>query len=161
MSFVYHRFRQVNDRLIEAFIHLINDYEQTAQAASEATQNALTEASTHLKAAGEVLRLFVDESIPRYASLASVRKRVFTSLAPERFTLVSQYMRNVTFDKAGFEWSRYIALSQTIKRNLRHLFAELVVADRSQPPEHLDRRGQLVDARLAEVECETIRQAYM
>ncbi|KWC13351.1 transposase, partial [Burkholderia ubonensis] len=131
LCFAYHRFRQVNDRLIEAFIRLVNDYEQTArQAASEAAQNALTEASTHLKAAGEVLRLFVDESIPRHASFASVRKRAFTLLAPERFESVSQYMRNVTFDKAGFEWSHYTALSHAIKRNLRHLFAELAVAGR-------------------------------
>jgi len=131
LCFAYDRFRQINDRLIEAFIRLVNDYEQTArQAASEAAQNALTEASTHLKAAGEVLCLFVDEAIPRHASFASVRKRAFTLLAPERFESVSQYMRNVNFDKAGFEWSHYTALSHAIKRNLRHLFAELAVAGR-------------------------------
>jgi Domain of unknown function (DUF4158) len=131
LCFAYHRFRQVNDRLIEAFIRLVNDYEQTArQAANDAAQNALTEASTHLKAAGEVLRLFIDESIPRHVSFASVRKRAFALLAPERFEPVSQYMRNVSFDKAGFEWSHYTALSHAIKRNLRHLFAELAVAGR-------------------------------
>nr|WP_051381584.1 hypothetical protein [Paraburkholderia mimosarum] len=131
LCFAYHRFRQVNDRLIEAFIRLVNDHEQTArQVASEAAQNALSDAVTHLKAAGEVLRLFVDESIARYASFASVRKRAFTLLAPERFESVSQYMRNVTFDKADFEWSHYTALSHAIKRNLRHLFAELAVTGR-------------------------------
>ena len=131
LCFACHRFRQVNDRLIEAFICLVNDYEQTArQAANEAAQNALTEASTHLRAAGDVLHLFVDASIPRHASFASVRKRAFALLAPERFETVSQYMRNVTFDKASFEWSHYTALSHTIKRNLRHLFAELTVAGR-------------------------------
>jgi len=133
LCFACHRFRQVNDRLIEAFIRLVNDYEQTArQAANEAAQNALTEASTHLKSAGEVLRLFVDESIPRHASFTSVRKRAFALLAPERFETVSQYLRNVTFDKAGFEWSHYTALSHAIKRNLRHLFAEMAVDGRAE-----------------------------
>jgi hypothetical protein len=94
LCFTCHRFRQVNDRLIEAFIRLVNDYEQTArQAAEEAAQNALTEASTHLKAAGEVLCLFVDGSIPYHAPFASVRKRAFALLAPERFEIVSQYLR--------------------------------------------------------------------
>jgi hypothetical protein len=128
LCFTCHRFRQVNDRLIEAFICLVNDYEQTArQAAGEAAQNALTEAGTHLKAAGEVLRLFVDGSIPYNASFASVRQRAFALLAPERIETVAQYMCNVTFDKASFEWSRYTALSHAFKRNLRHLFAELAV----------------------------------
>lgn len=131
LCFTCHRFRQVNDRLIEAFICLVNDYEQTArQAAGEAAQNALTEAGTHLKAAGEVLRLFVDGSIPYHASFASVRQRAFALLAPERIETVAQYMCNVTFDKASFEWSRYTALSHAFKRNLRHLFAELAVAGR-------------------------------
>lgn len=99
---------------------------------------ALTEAGTYLKAAGEVLRLFVDESIPYYTPFASVRSRAFALLAPERFESVSQYMRNVTFDKTGFEWAHYTALSRAIKRNLRHLFAELTMA------------GRVEDARLHE-----------
>ena len=139
LCFAFHRFRQVNDRLIEAFIRLVNDYEQTArQAASEAAQNALTEAGTHLKAAGEVLRLFVDESIPYYTPFASVRTRAFAMLAPELIETVSQYMRNITFDRAGFEWSHYTALSHAIKRNLRHLFAGLTVAGRVEDTPLLD-----------------------
>jgi hypothetical protein len=131
LCFTCNRFRQVNDRLIEAFIRLVNDYEQAArQAAGEAAQNALTEAGTHLKAAGEVLRLFVDGAIPYHASFASVRQRAFALLAPEHIEIVSRYMCNVTFDKASFEWSSYTALSHAFKRNLRHLFAELAVASR-------------------------------
>lgn len=54
-------------------------------------------------------------------------------LAPERIETVAQYMCNITFDKASFEWSRYKALSHAFKRNLRHLFAELAVAGRIDP----------------------------
>jgi hypothetical protein len=43
----------------------------------------------------------------------------------ERFPLVSDYMRNIEFDKTGFEWSHYAKLSRAFKRNLRHLFTEL------------------------------------
>ena len=72
--------------------------ESGRQAAEEAAQSALTDASTHLKAAGQVLHLFVDDSIPRNASFASVRKKAFALLPPEPFEPVSNYMRNVTFD---------------------------------------------------------------
>jgi hypothetical protein len=131
LCFAYYRFRQINDNLIEAFIYLVDQYEQSArQAAEEAAQSALTDASTHLKAAGQILHLFVDDSIPRNASFASVRKKAFALLPPERFEPVSNYMRNVTFDKVSFEWSHYTALSPVIKRNVRHLFAGLEFAGR-------------------------------
>jgi Tn3 transposase DDE domain/Domain of unknown function (DUF4158) len=131
LCFAYHRFRQINDNLIEAFIHLVDQYEQSARLAAEAAaQSALTDASTHLQAAGKVLNLFVDKSIPRNASFASVRKKAFALLPPERFEPVSSYMRNVTFDKVGFEWSHYTALSPVIKRNIRHLFAGIEFAGR-------------------------------
>lgn len=131
LCFAYYRFRQINDNLIEAFVYLVDQYEQSArQAAEEAAQSALTDASTHLKAAGQVLHLFVDDSIPRNASFASVRKKAFALLPPERFEPVSNYMRNVTFDKVSFEWSHYTALSPVIKRNVRHLFAGLEFAGR-------------------------------
>jgi hypothetical protein len=65
LCFAYHRFRQINDNLIEAFIHLVNHYEKQAkQATSEAAQQTTVEASEHLKAAGQVLNLFIDPSIP-------------------------------------------------------------------------------------------------
>ena len=78
----------------------------------------MAEASTDLKAAGQVLHLFVDDTIPRNASFASVRQKAFSLLPLERFEKVSNYMSNVAFDKTGFEWEHYVALSRTIKRNI-------------------------------------------
>jgi len=39
-------------------------------------------------------------------------------------------MRNIVFDKTAFEWSYYVKLSPTFKRNLRQLFTDLVFAGR-------------------------------
>jgi TnpA family transposase len=131
LCFAYHRFRQINDNLIEAFIHLVGQYEnQAKQAAGDAMQDALTEASSNLKAAGAVLALFVDSAIPDDAPFATVKEKAFTLLEPESFPTVSNYMCNVAFDKAGFEWSHYTKLSPTFKRNLRQLFSELDFAGR-------------------------------
>lgn len=44
--------------------------------------------------------------------------------------LVSDFMRNVMFDKMGFEWAHYAALSPSYKRNLRHLFLSLEFSSR-------------------------------
>jgi TnpA family transposase len=131
LCFAYYRFGQTNDTLIEAFIHLVDQYEQQARlAVEEAQQRAVLDVGQHLQAAGQVLTLFVDTSIPDDAPFALVKEKAFSLLDPERFPLVSDYMRNIAFDKTGHEWSYYTTLSPTFKRNLRHLFSDLEFAGR-------------------------------
>jgi TnpA family transposase len=126
LCFAHHRFRQINDNLIEAFIHLLDQYEKDAKLSAEtAAQQALLAASKNLNAAGKVLNLFVDASIPDDAPFSVVKKKAFSLLDPERFPLVANYMRSISFDKTAFEWSHYGKLSHAFKRNLRHIFAGL------------------------------------
>ncbi|MBQ4855791.1 Tn3 family transposase [Rhodanobacter sp. B2A1Ga4] len=131
LCFAYHRYRQINDHLIEAFMVRVEGYGKQAKLASEeAMRQALTDASEHLQAAGEVLHLFVDDTIPDNASFATVKAKAFSYLGPERIPLVADYMRNIAFDKVGFQWAYYTTLSPTFKRNLRHLFTDLDFAGR-------------------------------
>jgi TnpA family transposase len=126
LCFATHRFRQINDNLIESFIHLVDDYEQQAKVAAEiASLEAMTEATRNLQAAGQVLNLFLDPTIPDPTPFSKVRKRAFSLLEAERFGQVSEYMRKIEFDKAAFEWSFYGKLHAKFKLNLRHLFANL------------------------------------
>jgi len=129
LCFAWHRFRQINDNLIDAFIHLLDQYEKQAKAAAVlAAQQALTEASANLTAAGQVLDLFIDPSIGDTTPFSLVKQRAFALLAPERFPLVSAYMRTIVFDKTASEWAYYGTLHHTFKLNLRHLFCTLDVA---------------------------------
>ncbi len=129
LCFAYHRFRQINDNLVDAFIHLVDQYEQQAKGAAEsAAQQALSEASANLDAAGQVLQLFVDVSIPDKTPFATVKQRAYSLLAPERIPLVAAHLRAISFDKTACEWAHYGALHHTFKRNLRHLFCALDVA---------------------------------
>lgn len=131
LCFAFHRFRQINDNLIEAFIYLVDQYEKDGkQAAEAAMQQALEDASEHLTAAGEVLHLFIDKSITGDIPFAEVQERAFGLLAPKQFPVVADYLRNISFDKAAYQWSYYTQLSHTFKRNLRHLFCELDFAGR-------------------------------
>jgi hypothetical protein len=137
LCYAYHRFRQINDTLIEAFIHRVDNYEKQAKlAAEDAVHKATTEAIQHLKAAGQVLNLFVDPSIPTDAPFTRVKEKAFSLLDPECFPLVSDYMCSAEFDKTGFEWANYTTLSPMFKRNLRHLFSNLDFAGRVEdvPP---------------------------
>ena len=124
--FAYHRFRGINDNLIDAFIQLIDQYENRAKLASvEAAQQALLDASDNLKAAGQVLNLFIDTSIPDSTPFSTVKQKAFSLLDPKRFPLVSNYMLNIEFDKTAFEWSYYGTRQHKFKLNLRHLFYSL------------------------------------
>ena len=131
LCFASYRFRQVNDHLIEAFIHLVYQYEHEARAASQsAGQQRFNEVAVNLQAAGHVLTWFVDKSFSAKTPFGKVQKKAFSLLEPESFPAVSDYLRNVEFDQTSFEWSYYGKLSTKFKRNLRHWFSELEFADR-------------------------------
>jgi hypothetical protein len=126
LCFASHRFRQINDNLIEAFIHLVDDYEQQAKIAAEiAAAESMAEATGNLQAAGQVLNLFLDPAIADWTPFSKVRKQAFSMLDAERFAQVSEYMCKIEFDKTAFEWSFYGTLHSKFKLNLRHLFASL------------------------------------
>lgn len=131
LCFAYHRYRQINDHLIEAFVVRVDGYVKQAKlAGDEAVRDAMAAASDSLQAAGEVLSLFVDESIPDDAAFATVKKRAFSLLGKERIPLVADYMRKIAFDKTAFQWKCIAGLSAAFKRNLRQLFVELEFAGR-------------------------------
>jgi Domain of unknown function (DUF4158) len=74
LCFAYHRLREINDNLIEAFIHLVNGYERDAKlSAKESVYQAKTAAAVNLKAAGQVLNLFIDPSIPTHTPFGAVQ----------------------------------------------------------------------------------------
>ncbi|MDD1620721.1 MAG: DUF4158 domain-containing protein [Methylococcaceae bacterium] len=126
LCFAFHRFRQINDNLIEALICLIGQYEKQAKlAADEAMQQAINEAGANLQAAGQVLELFIDNSIPDETPFAAIKQKAFDLLNIESFPVVSGFMRNIEFDKTAFEWTYYGTLRHKFKLNLRHLFCNL------------------------------------
>lgn len=131
LCFAYQRFRQINDNLTEAFIYLVDQYEKTAKVEADAAmQKAINDALDNLKAAGHVLELFVDESIPPEASFSEIRERAFGLLERDQFPIVSDYMKKIAFDKVAFEWAYYSTLSKAFKQNLRHIFSGLEFAGR-------------------------------
>jgi len=81
LCFAYHRLREINDHLIEAFIHLVDGYERDAKlSAKESVYLAKTAVAVNLKAASQVLNLFVDPSIPTHTPFGTVQEKAFTLL---------------------------------------------------------------------------------
>ena len=126
LCFAFHRFRQISDNLIEAFVHLVEHYEHQAKlAAEEAMKQTMLSATENLHAAGDVLRLFIDPSIAADSSYVDLQTRAFGLLEREQFPTVADHLRSIAFDKTAYQWSQYTQLSHAFKLNLRHLFCEL------------------------------------
>ena len=77
LCFASYRFRQVNDHLIEAFIHLVYPYEHEARAASQsAGQQRFNEVAVNLQAAGHVLTCSSTNRSQRKHRLARCRRKL-------------------------------------------------------------------------------------
>lgn len=126
LCFAFHRYRQINDHLVEAFVARVEIYTRQARAASEQAMHEAMEKSVQgLFGAGNVLEMFVDPSIQDKTRFAAVKDKAYRLLPKDRFAPVADYLRDIAFDKTAHQWTVYGELSLTIKKNLRHLFAEL------------------------------------
>lgn len=131
LCFAYHRYRQINDHLVDAFIARVESYKRQAKAASEeAMKKALDEGARNLHAAGNVLNLFVDTDVSDEAQFADVRAMAYEFLPEDRIQIVANYLRDIAFDTMAFRWKFLGELSHTFKTNLRHIFKELDFAGR-------------------------------
>ena len=126
LCFAFHRYRQINDHLVEAFVTRVEIYTRQARAASEQAMLETMEKSVQgLHGAGDVLEMFVDPNIMDKTRFAAVKDKAYKLLPKERFAPVADYLRDIAFDKTAHQWKAYGELSPTIKKNLRHIFAEL------------------------------------
>lgn len=133
LCFAYHRFRQVNDQLIEAFLARVEGYGRDATSASEeAMKKALEEGLKGMHGAGDVLALFLDPQISDKAWFRTVRDRAFEVLPKERLGTVADMLREIAFDKAAYQWSVFDQMAATIRRNLRPVFVALDFVGRTQ-----------------------------
>lgn len=126
LCFAHQRFREINDNLIEAFMHLVSTYKKEAKTAAEdAMRQAQVDAAKNLGAAGQVLRLFIDPATRAETPFSKVQAKAFKLLEREQFPTVADYLLNIDFDRTAYQWAQYTKLSSRFKINLRHLFCEL------------------------------------
>lgn len=123
ICFIFNRFQKINENLINSFIYHVRKYsdEATGVAKEKVYQHAV-EGNNHLKPAGKVLNLFVDESLSDDMRFGDVKTLAFKILQKENLIFVSQYISSYKFDQVEYEWNHYAKTSMTIKRNLRHIF---------------------------------------
>lgn len=126
ICFIFNRFQKINDNLINSFIYHVRKYsDQAIEVAKEKVYQHAVEGNNHLKPAGKVLNLFVDDTLSDDMRFGDVKTLAFKILQKEKLLFVSQYISSSKFDQVEYEWDHYVKTSMTIKRNLRHIFLSI------------------------------------
>lgn len=123
LCFVHHRYQRMHDNLINTFIYNVRRFMDDAKAtAKEQVYECYTESNQNMKKAGQVLKLFTDESIPTHTPFQEIRDRAFAILERQKLVAIAdQIVTNTKFDEIAFQWEHIDRLAPRFKRHLRSI----------------------------------------
>jgi TnpA family transposase len=121
VCFIYHRYQRLNDNLLNSLLYNVRRFGDEAKAAAKDKVYACyVESNRNLKRAGQVLKLFADDSIAADTPFQDVQATAFTILERQELTLVAdQIATNARFDETAFQWEHVDELARQFKRHLR------------------------------------------
>ena len=78
------------------------------------------EANQNLQKAGQVLKLFTNDSIAQQTPFHQVQAQAFSILQPQELDFIADHIaKNVRFDETAFQWEQIDKLAHQFKRHLR------------------------------------------
>jgi len=121
LCFVYHRYQKVHDNLINTLIYNVKRYSEEAKgAAKERVYECHIEINQNLNKAGQVLKLFTDDSIATNTPFQNVQTKAFAILERQKLVdIADQIATKTKFDETAFQWEHIEKLSRQFKRHLR------------------------------------------
>jgi hypothetical protein len=121
LCFVYHRYQRLHDNLIKCLIYKIRGYiDEAKNAAKERVYEHRIESNQDLKKAGQVLKLFTDDSIAEDTPFSRVQTKAFSILERQKLDFIADHIvTNVSFDETAFQWEHVDKLANQFKRHLR------------------------------------------
>jgi hypothetical protein len=121
LCFILNRYQRLHDNLISSLRYNVKRYiDATKEAAKEQVYEYRIENNQNLEKAGQVLKLFTDDSIPEDASFQTVQARAFEILERQKLDFVAEHIvSQAQFDETAFQWQHVDTLAAQFKRNLR------------------------------------------
>ena len=121
ICFVYHRYQRLHDNLLNSLIYNVRQYADEAKAAArERVYECRTEGNENLHKAGQVLKLFTDDSIAENTPFSKVQAKAFSILECQKLDFIADHITtNARFDETAFQWEHVDKLSHQFKLNLR------------------------------------------
>ena len=127
ICFLYHRFHNCNDNLINALIHHVRQFDEGSKSyACEKILQHKIDATKHVTKAGKILRIFIDKSISDEEIFLKTKNRAFRVLDEEKISIIADYIENkAMFDDMAFKFEYIEKNSRTYKINLRQIIANV------------------------------------
>ena len=133
LCFVYHRYQRAHDNLINSLIYNVRRYvEESKVAAKEQVYEHRVESNQNLHKAGQILKLFTDDSIAETTTFREVRTRAFEILERQKLAFLAEHIgTQATFDETAFQWAQVDRLARQFKCNLRPILQAVEFASAS------------------------------
>ena len=126
LCYIHNRYQQINDNLLETFIHHVRKYEEIARCGShKRIMEEKQEGNNNLGKVGLVLGMFFDEEIPDTQDFGAIRERAFGYIQKDKFPKIIQYISKIRIDYKEYEWKEIDTQAQAFKTNLRPVFSAL------------------------------------
>jgi len=122
LCFLLQRYQKINDNLVNALIYHVRKVSTAAKACME--QQVLTfqqEGNESVERIGQILSMFLDESIADSVSFGEIKRRAFDILKRDQFERATQYVGAHAFDTVAIEWEFVASLAPSFKQHLRPL----------------------------------------
>ncbi len=123
ISYLYFRFQESNENLVESFIYLVRKLHESSK--KYAKRKVLEDINTirkELKAAGNLLGLYIDGDITDDISFGQVRKKAFKVLSKKKIKLLSKHLNETDYDAHHYEWEHIDKKVSQITRLIRAIF---------------------------------------
>jgi TnpA family transposase len=133
LCFVFHRYQRLHDNLISSLKFNVRRYVEASKgAAKEQVYEYRIEGNQNLQKAGQVLKLFTDDSIVKTASFQEVQAKAFEILERQKLEFVAEHIvSQAKFDETAFQWEHVDTLAPHFKRNLRPVLLSVEFATSS------------------------------
>lgn len=121
LCFVLHRYQRLHDNLINSLSYHVKRYVEAMKgAAKEQVYAYRIEGNQNLQKAGQVLKLFTDDSIAKSASFQEIQTRAFEILERQKLDFIAEHIvSQAKFDETAFQWEHVDTLAPQFKRTLR------------------------------------------
>ena len=133
LCFLGQRYRQINDNLVNGLIYHVRKVNAAAKECME--QQVLSfqqEGNESVERIGQILSMFLDDSIADSVPFGEVKRRAFGILERAKFTRAAEYIGAHGFDTTAIEWEFVASFALSFKQHLRPLLLQLPFAAHSE-----------------------------
>lgn len=123
LCFVQYRYQRLHDNLINCFIYRVRQlFDEAKSASKERVYEYRLEHNRDLYKAGQVLKLFADETFAPKELFATVKTQAFTILPEAKLTQIADHiLQTKPLDESLFQWEHIDQIANKFKRRLRPL----------------------------------------